>query len=111
VSTLAPDPAHAMPPIPFSIPTSAVLETILVIVSAEPGARVVLRDSEYLRAEFRSRVLRLVDDVEFLVDSTDKLVHFRSASRGGARPDFGANRRRMTHLSELIAARVASHGQ
>jgi len=100
-----------MPPIPFTIPASAVLETILVLVSDQPGTRVVVRDSEYLRAEFRSRVLRLVDDVEFLVDATDKLVHFRSASRGGARPDFGANRRRMAHLSELIAARVASHGQ
>jgi len=94
-----------MPAIPFTIPASSVLETILMIISDEPGARVVLRDSEYLRAEFRSRVLRLVDEVEFLVDLSDKLVHFRAAPRTG-RPDFGANRRRMAHLSALIAPRI-----
>jgi uncharacterized protein (DUF1499 family) len=106
VSTLAPDPAHAIAPIPFTIPSSAVLETILVVVAAEPRARVVVRDSEYLRAEFRSRVLRLVDDVEFVMDLTTSLVHFRAATRG-RRPDLGGNRRRMTQLSALLAARLA----
>jgi uncharacterized protein (DUF1499 family) len=71
---------------------------------------VVVRDSEYLRAEFRSRVFRVIDDVEFLMDLPARLVHFRAASRGG-RPDFGGNRRRMTHLSALIAARVAPGGR
>jgi uncharacterized protein (DUF1499 family) len=106
VSSLASDPAHAMLPIPFTIRAPAVLDLILIVLAAEPGARVVLRDSEYLRAEFRSRFLRLVDDVEFLLDADAKLVHFRSAARG-RRPDFGANRRRMTRLRELIADEVA----
>jgi uncharacterized protein (DUF1499 family) len=40
------------------------------------------------------------------MDIPARLVHFRAASRAG-RPDFGANRRRMTRLSTLIAARLA----
>jgi len=102
VSTLATDPQHAIAPIPFSIAPAAVLDTIAAVLASEPRVRIIARDSEYLHAEFRTRFLRFVDDVEFLVDGPAHLVQFRSASRVGE-SDLGVNRRRMTHLAARLA--------
>jgi uncharacterized protein (DUF1499 family) len=111
VSTQAPadDRAHAMPAIPFTIPTQAVVHAIMDVIAEQKRARVVSRDTLYLHAEFRSRVFRFVDDVEFVVDPVDHILHFRSASRVG-RSDFGANRKRMEELSRLLHARIAPRG-
>jgi len=48
-------------------------------------------------------VWRFVDDVEFYLDETARVVHFRSASRMGYY-DFGMNRRRMKEISEQYLA-------
>ncbi|HEU4441500.1 MAG TPA: DUF1499 domain-containing protein, partial [Burkholderiales bacterium] len=52
-----------------------------------------------LYAEFRTPILRFVDDVEFL--KAGDLLHVRSASRLGRR-DFKANRKRVEQLRALI---------
>jgi uncharacterized protein (DUF1499 family) len=52
-----------------------------------------------LYAEFRTPLMRYVDDVEFFFDGA--LVHVRSCSRLGRR-DFGANRKRVERLRALI---------
>ena len=44
--------------------------------------------------EFTSRLMRYVDDVEFLYDSASNQTHVRSASRLGY-SDLGANRKRI----------------
>lgn len=54
---------------------------------------------DYLHAEFRSLVLRMINDVEFYLPVDEPVIHFRSASRVGVW-DFGRNRRRMTVLGE-----------
>ena len=48
----------------------------------------------YLRAEFRSRLFRFVDDVELLVDPEAARIEIRSASRVG-HSDLGVNRKRV----------------
>ena len=63
--------------------------------------KLVSEKDNYLHYEFTSLIFRFVDDVEFLVDDTEKKVHFRSASRVGY-SDLGANRKRMqTIIDEL----------
>jgi uncharacterized protein (DUF1499 family) len=111
VTTEAPadDRVHAMPAIPFTIPPQAVVHAIMDAIAEQKRARVVSRDTLYVHAEFRSRVFRFVDDVEFLVDPAGHLVHFRSASRVG-RSDFGVNRKRMEELSRILHARLAPRG-
>jgi uncharacterized protein (DUF1499 family) len=52
----------------------------------------------HIRAQFKTRFFRFVDDVEFFFDDDSRLVHFRSASRVGYY-DFGLNRRRMQKIS------------
>ena len=67
-----------------------------------PGATVIRDEADYLYAEFRTRLLRFVDDLELFLDGTT--LHVRSASRLGRR-DFGVNRARVEKLRALIQAR------
>ena len=103
VSTGATDARHRMPPLAYSGAPGDALARLRAIVAACPRARVVEASERYLRAEFRSRVFRFVDDVEFLADPAAQVVHFRSASRLG-RSDFGVNRRRMETIARKFAA-------
>ena len=73
-------------------------------VESMERATVIAADAHYLYAEYRTRLLRYVDDLELFYDERAGLVHVRSASRLGRR-DFGVNRKRVEALRSLIAAR------
>ena len=64
------------------------------IIAELPRSRIVESSDRYLRAEFRSRLLGFVDDLELLLDEEQKLIFVRSASRTGY-SDFGVNRQRV----------------
>lgn len=76
-------------------------------VESMPRARVVQAEPGYLYAEFTSKLMGFVDDVEFLYDPAKGVVHVRSASRLG-RSDFGVNRDRVERLRALLEKRVQS---
>ncbi len=61
------------------------------------NCRVVSQNSSYIHAEFRTRLLRFVDDVEFRLESETSEIAVRSASRVGY-SDLGTNRRRLEKL-------------
>lgn len=67
-------------------------------------AAVVRQEGSYLHAEFRSKWMGFVDDVEFFYDGSAGLLHVRSASRLGRR-DFGVNRARVAALRARIEGR------
>ena len=69
------------------------------IVERLPRVTVIREAPDYLYAEFRTRLLRYVDDVEFL--KSGSVLHVRSASRLGRR-DFGVNRRRVEEIRALL---------
>ncbi len=83
-----------MAAIPFRGSTDQAIRTLKEVVAGMPRAKLVGEDNGYLHFEFRSLLFRFVDDVEFLVDEPNAVIHFRSASRVGY-SDFGVNRRRM----------------
>ncbi|MNC92870.1 hypothetical protein D3C83_93790 [compost metagenome] len=64
-------------------------------------ATVVRHERDYLYAEFRSKLLGFVDDVEFTYDEKAGVIHVRSASRLG-RKDFGVNRARVEALRSRL---------
>ncbi len=64
-----------------------------------PRVTVIREASDYLYAEFRTPLMRYVDDVEFF--KSGGVVHVRSASRLGRR-DFGVNRRRVEEIRERL---------
>jgi uncharacterized protein (DUF1499 family) len=74
-------------------------------VEAMPRTTVVQVEPDYLYAEFRSKLLGFVDDVEFLADRAKGVVHVRSASRLGRR-DFGVNRERIEQLRSILEKRI-----
>jgi uncharacterized protein (DUF1499 family) len=71
-------------------------------VGAMPRTTLVEQRENYLYAEFRSRLLGYVDDVELFFDG--QALQVRSCSRLGRR-DFGVNRKRVEALRSLIEAR------
>ncbi len=70
-------------------------------VDAISGTTIIEQRNDYLYAEFRTRLLRYVDDVEFFFDGA--VLQVRSCSRLGRR-DFGVNRKRVETLRRLIEA-------
>jgi uncharacterized protein (DUF1499 family) len=72
-------------------------------LEALPRVTVIREAPDYLYAEFRTPLLRYVDDVEFL--KAGDVVHVRSASRLGRR-DFGVNRRRVEEIRALLCVPV-----
>jgi uncharacterized protein (DUF1499 family) len=70
-------------------------------VEAMPGVTLVKQAPNYLYAEFRTALMRFVDDVELFYDDKAGLIHARSASRLGRR-DFGVNRKRVEALRQLL---------
>jgi len=92
------DAEHYIAPIAFR---ADAMSAIRKAVAAMQRATVVSEGQNYLYAEFRSKLLGYVDDVEFFFDGN--AIQVRSASRLGRR-DFGVNRKRVEKLRSLIQA-------
>jgi uncharacterized protein (DUF1499 family) len=105
VSTEAQDERHAIPPLRYHKEKSAAKEALKAAVLSLPRTRLVEEDGSYLHFEFTSRLLRFVDDVEFLFDDATRTIRFRSASRVGY-GDFGVNRRRMEDIRKLVEGKL-----
>lgn len=103
------DPADAqryVAPLPFKGGAAEAIATARRAVESMPRARVVRAEGNYLHAEFRSKLMGYVDDVEFAFDAAAGLLHVRSASRLGRR-DFDVNRERVEALRARIIGRVS----
>ena len=94
-SDVAPLPLHGDGP--------ASIAKIKSVVAAMDGAQVVNSDSDYLYAQYTTRLMKFVDDVEFWYDPTARVVQVRSASRVG-KGDMGVNRKRIEAVRAALAA-------
>ena len=83
----------------YIAPIRASMDDVRKAVEGLPRTRIVLAHPNYLHAEFRSRLLGYVDDVEFFFDGA--AIQVRSASRLGRR-DFGVNRARIEQLRRML---------
>lgn len=72
------------------------------VIEAMPGATVVKIEPDYLYAQYTTRLMKFVDDVEFWVDPTAQAIQVRSASRLGE-GDLGANRKRIEAVRKALA--------
>ena len=82
--------------------SAATLERIKAVVEGMAGARVVKNDPDYLYAQFTTKWMRFVDDVEFWFDPVNNVIQVRSASRVG-RGDLGVNRKRIEAVRAALA--------
>ena len=97
------DPGHYIAPIRITGPARGVWAALKALLRSAPRVSLVADKENYLYAEFASRTMGFVDDVEFLLDEKAGVIHVRSASRLG-RSDFGVNRDRI----ETIRSRIAT---
>ena len=99
------DAEHYVAPIPFKGDAPAAMAAVRKAVEGMAESTVIRHEGNYLYAEYRTRLMRFVDDVEFAFDEKAGLVHVRSASRLGRR-DFGVNRARVEALRSRIGGNV-----
>ena len=97
------DTEHYIAPIAFKGNAAAAMAAARKAVDGMQGATVIRQEGNYLYAEYRSKVMGFVDDVEFFFDEKAGVIHVRSASRLGRR-DFGVNRARAEDLRARIGA-------
>ena len=98
------DKEHYIAPIAFKGDAGTAMVAVRGAVESMRDANIIRQEGGYLYAEFRTKLMRFVDDVEFFFDAKAGLIHVRSASRLGRR-DFGVNRARVEALRKRIEAR------
>ena len=101
----ASDAKHYMEAMSYSGDVSHALDVIAEVVGSASGATVTDRSDNRIDAVFVSGLFRFKDDVSFLVDAVEQMIHFRSASRVG-HSDLGANRKRLEALLPQIKAQL-----
>ena len=101
VSSQSPDGSHKMNPIKYNEPVTKAMEKLEAVLSREKRVKIITSEPDYIHAVFSSNFFRFKDDVEFYADDSNKVIHFRSASRLGY-SDFGANRKRMEKIKNAF---------
>ncbi len=101
VSSLASDDNAYIDPLTY-VGSPAIAQSVLE-TSLQQLPRTIIMQSEegYVRAESRSRLMRFVDDMEFVFEQDSGIIHVRSAARLG-QSDLGVNRARVERLRELF---------
>ncbi len=107
VSTQTQQKSKQMAPIPFELDPKEVKKVIKGVVENLPNTHLEKESFNYLHYTFKSKIFRFTDDVEFLIDAEQKLIHFRSASRTGY-SDMGVNKKRMAEITKAIAHEMES---
>jgi len=79
----------------------ATLARIKAIVEGMEGAKMVKSEPGYLYAQFTTKLMKYVDDVEFWFDPAANAIQVRSASRVG-RGDMGVNRKRIEAVRAVL---------
>ena len=98
VSSQSEDEKHKIESILFNSTPAEAMDRLKQLIQGMARTTIVRETPEYLHVEFRT-LLGFVDDGEFFVDGSQKVIHLRSASRVGYW-DVGMNRRRMASIRE-----------
>lgn len=98
------DAEHAIAPLTYDSDMSSAVTKLREVVEAQAGSEVVEQTESYLYAQFTSKLMGFVDDVEFYFSPTEPgTIHVRSASRLG-QSDLGVNRKRVEAIREAFSA-------
>ncbi len=104
VSTEATDKRHKIDVFGLKGDFSKNWTEIQRVVAALPQSTIAKADDTYLKATFKSRVFRFIDDLELFLNPSSGIIAIRSAARSGYW-DFGVNRRRVEQLRQELQAR------
>lgn len=101
VNTQSTVEAEQMSPLSYSGSMADAKAKLIKVIEGQGRTKIVKQTDSYIHAEFKTKIMRFVDDVEFYFDDTNKQIHFRSASRLG-HSDLGLNRERMENITSLF---------
>ena len=91
------DAEHGIEPIQFSGDAPGAIASLKQIIQAMPLTAIIESTDQYIYAEFTTKLMGYVDDVEFYVPGGSDVIHVRSASRLG-QSDLGLNRKRIEEI-------------
>ncbi|MFP4252831.1 MAG: DUF1499 domain-containing protein [Halothece sp.] len=90
------DSEHQIDPLPY-----VDIDDLKKVVNNMERTTIVEENENYLYAEFKSKLMGFVDDVEFHKDEINQVIHVRSASRLG-KSDLGVNRKRVEAIRQSL---------
>lgn len=99
VSSQSLDNEHRIDPIKFEGNSRRAMQALKQAIDDSERAEVIKSEDNYLYAEFTSKLMGFVDDVEFFINEGEKTIEVRSASRMGE-SDLGVNRKRVEALRQ-----------
>jgi len=105
VSSMAKDETQYIKPFQYSTDFNKAKYALLESVRQMKRSKIISDSGNYIHAEFRSKIFRFTDDVEFLIDEKTKTIHIRSASRVGY-SDMGVNRKRVEILRKIFDGKM-----
>ncbi|MBD1926994.1 DUF1499 domain-containing protein [Trichocoleus sp. FACHB-90] len=97
VNSQSQDSEHKIEPLTYNSSAAQAITDLKTVIQSLPKTKIVAETDNYLYAEFTTKLMGFVDDVEFYVDDAAKTIHVRSASRLG-QSDLGVNRKRIETL-------------
>jgi uncharacterized protein (DUF1499 family) len=109
VSSQASDPKKLVEPFDYSSrDLDSAKNALFKALDSLPRIEIVSQDGNNLKATATSRLLGFVDDLDFIFDDENKLVHVRSASRKGYW-DLGVNASRVEKLRKAFQEALKSY--
>ena len=91
------DKEHAIAPLTYSGSATEAIGKLKQIIEGMERSKINEVGDNYLYAEFASKLMGFVDDVEFYAVPGESVIHTRSAARLG-KSDLGANRKRTEEI-------------
>jgi len=101
-----PGDPHHVAPFRLAVPAAEAWGIIRRVIEDQTRTRIVKQTDRFLQAEFRTRILRFVDDLELQLRAAEGMIAVRSASRVGY-SDLGVNRKRVEALRAELKKRGA----
>jgi uncharacterized protein (DUF1499 family) len=114
VSTQAQDPRHQIAPIRYGGPAATTnshrraaeaMAALLEVLQEMERTRIAIDEPTYIHAECQTAGMGYIDDVEFYLDESAQVIHFRSGAR---LPywDWNVNRKRMESIRQAFEAKM-----
>ena len=99
----ADDKEHAIAPFSYTGSAKDAITRLKQIVEGMERSTINEVTDDYLYAEFSSKLMGFVDDVEFYAPPGESVIHTRTAARLG-KSDLGVNRKRTEEIRAQFTA-------
>ena len=97
------DKEHAIAPFAYTGSAKEAIDKLKQIIEGMERSKINSVSDDYLYAEFSSKLMGFVDDVEFYAPPGERVIRTRTAARLG-KSDLGVNRKRTENIRQQFQA-------